>query len=210
MADVTNAPSAARSRRNRKKKSKSKKDDAQKEVQQLRDIEDSKMNSHVKLRNGLQSEGFSTAQIDKAMEKMWNNDLAYDKYDAVLEYLKSGGKEKSSGGVEETKETEDEPQNGNGNTVKPDLVEGNSRTKEEPSKTKPVPKKPSKPAAPTTMATKLDMVAGFEYLSDAIFAMTEWIIKAAKPHEVSDNRVAKKGDVPFLVILIYISSCMKQ
>jgi hypothetical protein len=205
-----NTPSAAR--RRRKKKSQNKKDNAQKEEQRLQGIEDSKMNSNVKLRNGLLSEGFSTAQIDNAMDEMWNNDLAYDEFDAVLKYLKSGGKVKSSG-VEETKEADDEPQNGN--TVKPDsMVEGNSKTKEEPNKTKPVPKKPSKPSAPTTMATKLDMVAGFESLSDAIFAMTEWIIKAAKPHEVSDNNtsrmVANKGDSPFLVILIYICSCMKQ
>jgi hypothetical protein len=204
MTDETNTPSAARRRRNRKKKSKNKIDDAQKEEQRLQQIEDSKMNSHVKLRNGLLSEGFSTAQIDNAMDEMWNNDLAYDEFDAVLKYLKSGGKVKSSG-VEESKEPEDEPHNGN--TVKPDMVKGNSRTKEEPNKTKPVTKKPSKPGAPTTMATKLDMVAGFEYLSDAIFAMTEWIIKAAKPHEVSDNnRMAYKGDLPFLVILIYISA----
>lgn len=34
------------------------------------------------------------------------------------------------------------------------------------------------------MAEKLDVVAGFESLTDAIFALTEWVNKAAKPSEV--------------------------
>ena len=35
-----------------------------------------------------------------------------------------------------------------------------------------------------TMIEKLDMVADFENLNDAVFALTEWVSKAAKPQEV--------------------------
>lgn len=41
-------------------------------------------------------------------------------------------------------------------------------------------------APPITMAEKLDIVAGFENLTDAIFALTQWVNKAAKLEDVSD------------------------
>lgn len=198
MTDVTkNPPSAAKRRRNRKKKSKSKNSDAQKEEQRLQEIEDAKMNSHVKLRNDLLAEGFSAAQIDKAMEEMWNGNLMYDEYDEVLKYLKTGGKIESFGGVEESKEVEDQTQNEG--TIAPDVDKGNSTTKDSSTGVKPVTKDLPSPAVPSTMAAKLDMVAGFEHLSDAIFAMTEWIIKVAKPQEVRNNRIAHEhwSELPF-------------
>eukprot|EP00751_Fragilariopsis_kerguelensis_P034390 CAMPEP_0170968950 /NCGR_PEP_ID=MMETSP0735-20130129/43647_1 /TAXON_ID=186038 /ORGANISM="Fragilariopsis kerguelensis, Strain L26-C5" /LENGTH=837 /DNA_ID=CAMNT_0011388245 /DNA_START=32 /DNA_END=2547 /DNA_ORIENTATION=+ len=46
--------------------------------------------------------------------------------------------------------------------------------------------------SPTTMTAKLDMVAGFENLTDAIFALTQWVNKAAKLEEIEDLCRAEK------------------
>jgi hypothetical protein len=53
---------------------------------------------------------------------------------------------------------------------------------------------------PTSMASKLDMVAGFENLTDAIFALTQWVNKAAKPEEIEDLcRAEKTSALPTVV-----------
>lgn len=47
-------------------------------------------------------------------------------------------------------------------------------------------------APPATMAEKLDIVAGFENLTDAIFALTQWVNKAAKLEDVEELCMAEK------------------
>ena len=97
MAENTNndAPPPKR-KRNRKKKSKAKKEGGEssnqkKKAQQQETNAQSKMNPHAVLRNDLLSQGFSSDEVDKAMEEMWDLGLQYDEFDAVLKYLKTGG-----------------------------------------------------------------------------------------------------------------------
>jgi hypothetical protein len=47
-------------------------------------------------------------------------------------------------------------------------------------------KKAAAPKSPPTLKTKLDIVANDENLTDAIVALTEWIVKAATPLEVKE------------------------
>ena len=179
---------AAKRRRNRKKKNKNKNEDTAKEEERLRLLEESKMNPHARLRHDLLSRGFDVSEIDTAMEEMWNNNLPYDEFNAVLKYLETGGNEKTDTKEAATEKIED-PENvsNNDDNSKSNGV-GNSSVQEslreeEKLESKEIPK----PFVPLTMTSKLDMVAGYENLSDAIFALTEWVMKAAKPNEVSEE-----------------------
>lgn len=141
------------------------------------------MNPHAILRDRLMAAGFSARQIDRATEEMWDKGLAYDEFDAVLKYLK--------GESDETKEEKKEkplPSTSNPKAIvtteKPvDNGSGTEETKDpETLEVKP----PVKSGPPMTMEQKLETVAGFENLTDATFALTEWINKAAKPRDVSE------------------------
>ena len=195
---ANNGNSAAKKRRNRKKKAKGKKSESQKEEERQKELEFSKMNNHAKLRSDLIAQGFTAQQIDNAMDEMWNQNMPYDEYEQVYKYLKEGGKktppapaatptkkaavqkiteadddDDDDGGVEETKEAE-----------VADLTPSQVVTKAASPKRQ-VATSPKRQGNLNSMAARLDLVAGFDSLPDAIFAMTEWIIKAAKPHEVS-------------------------
>ena len=113
------------------------------------------------------------------MEEMWNKKLAYDEFDAVLLYMKTGGKTIESISPVEITET------GNKQRTNGIHVVGTSTMKAQKVEATSIQQQLEQSAASMTMASKLEMVATFENLSDAIFAMTEWIIKAAKPHEVN-------------------------
>eukprot|EP00980_Cylindrotheca_fusiformis_P007065 scaffold1482_cov120-Cylindrotheca_fusiformis.AAC.7 len=221
------AAAAAKRRRNRKKKPKKKKDTSSKNSEEqeklrLKEIEDSKMNSNVKLRNDIVSkEGYTTTQVDKAMEEMWNQNLAYDEYDQVLHYLKTGGQHHHhpakaaetapvavpSRSVEETKEIEVEDA---APVVSDRNVDDEPMTAKEKMKNESVVAESLPTTVPKSMAAKLDMVAGFESLSDAIFAMTEWINTAAKPNELEDLCAAVKTSALPTVIERAISECNDQ
>lgn len=186
--------SAAKRRRNRKKKNKNKKSESQKEEERQKELEFSKMNNHAKLRNDLIADGFSGQQIDAAMDEMWNQNMPYDEYEQVYKYLKEGKKRPPEASAEPTKTA------GIQNIIEDDDDDGVEESKEEefveltpsqvvtktsaPITTSPRRNTPAKSNL-NSMAARLDLVAGFENLADAIFAMTEWIIKAAKPTEVS-------------------------
>lgn len=190
--------SSARRRRNRKKKAKHNTADSQKEEQRQKELEFSKMNNHAKLRFDLIQQGFSAEQIDKAMDEMWNQNMSYDEYDHVYNYLKAGKKkpeqpkstttkitEAGDGGVEETKEVEVAD-------LTPSQVNINNNS--DKNKKKSVSPKRGKTSL-NSMAARLDLVAGFDNLADAIFAMTEWVIKAAKPNEVSIIQISGFSDI---------------
>jgi hypothetical protein len=170
---------ATKRHRKRKTKAQRKHNAAKKEEERQRSIEDAKMNSHSRLRNALVVEGFTLNQIDNAMEEMWNNKLAYDEFDAVLLYMKTGGKTIESISPVEITET------GNKQRTNGIHVVGTSTMKAQKVEATSIQQQLEQSTASMTMASKLEMVATFENLSDAIFAMTEWIIKAAKPHEVN-------------------------
>ena len=166
-------------KRNRKKKSKGGDNNTVPAKNEVKPEEPDKMNPHAILRNKLQKEGFTSDEIDKAMEEMWDKNLAYDEFEAVLKYLKTGGKDdendKEDKKSEEKESTKTKPQQ----TNKEESVE---ETKEEVEASESV---AAKPPPPMTMTARLDMVAGFDNMTDAIFALTEWVNKAAKPNEVS-------------------------
>jgi len=151
---------ATKKTRNRKKKPKKEKSETSSSVPTA-----VPMNPHTILRNRLVDSGFTMSEVDKAMEEMWDKSLAYDEFDAVLAYLKG----------ETTKATEtDEASHDEKGTV---ASEAETEDKEE--------SETSTPAPVMTLEERLDSVASFEPLTDAVFALTEWIDKAAKPRDVS-------------------------
>jgi len=179
------------------------------------------------LRNQLiERDRYEPTRIDKAMGEMWDKGLPYDEYNAVLNYLQNGGSisdVNTNVGVEvdadikevNTKVTEPESfspsqqsdsdgndkDNNNGDVIifknnneknieEYNVDEHDEEEEEEFPQTKP----------PTTMTAKLDMVAGFENLTDAIFALTQWVNKAAKPEEIEDLcRAEKTSALPTIV-----------
>lgn len=154
------------------------------------------MNPHAVLRNDINSQGYSFDEIDKAMEEMWDKGLSYDEVDAVLKYLKTGGggatgTEADSGGgggggtADEYDEKEEDDEMGTRATDdSTKYSEGENDGVEEEKSCGGEQDNATKPA-PMTMIQKLDMVADFENMTDAVFALTEWVNKAAKPKDVS-------------------------
>ena len=145
------------------------------------------MNPHSVLRNRLVAEGFSVAQVDQAMEEMWDKNLVYDDFQTVLAYLnseKAGLNDDESKGTTtggEASEKKDELDSKT--SVGPASVKKAEQDTVEPTALE---KAKSIKAAPTmTLEQRLETVSNFENLTDAIFALTEWINKAAKPREVS-------------------------
>lgn len=137
------------------------------------------MNPHAILRNSLVAAGFSGADVDRAMNEMWDKGLPYDEFDAVVKYLK-GEKEETK---EEQSKGADKPET-NDTAVTPPAKNGSA--KDPPRENVPTEDKPPvKSAPPMTMEQKLETVANFENLTDATFALTEWISKVAKPRDVS-------------------------
>lgn len=185
-------------KRNRKKKSKGQTDDAKstgssaddsshQPVQQKTQAPSgtttapSNMNPHVILRNRLMADGFSARQIDRAMEEMWDKNLEYDEYEAVLKYLKG----------EKGDSNKDEPKQGGGKSsgaVPSEPKKEKAVPKAvEPEDTTPAPTRNLKTSPPASLEQRLETVAGFENMTDAIFALTEWVSKAAKPRDVSNQ-----------------------
>jgi hypothetical protein len=181
------AVEGTKKKRNRKKKTKT---GAAKEEKVLPVVKEPQnaLNPTMLLRNKLvEKGGFNQGQIDKAMEEMWDRQLPYDEYESVLKYLKSGAsafaqvqaqvqaapsqtpkaaavKEAAAPELEsEVEEEEDSP------VEEPEEVEESTTSDQQPQ---------------MSMASKLDMVAGFENFTDGAFALTEWVSKVAKPHEV--------------------------
>ncbi len=191
LTNEANGDAKKKKKRSRKKKAKkggddrsttSSNDDRQPVEQAPQVPTTAAMNPHAILRDRLMAAGFSVHQIDRAMEEMWDKNLAYDEFDAVLKYLKREKDEKK----EEHKEEAIRPSSNEKDEVKsitPVVVgSGKEETKEiEETEDKPT----MKSAPPMTMEQKLETVAGFENLTDATFALTEWINKAAKPRDVS-------------------------
>jgi hypothetical protein len=142
------------------------------------------MNPHAILRDRIMTEGFSARRVDRAMEEMWDKNLAYDEFEAVLKYLKGETEEKKEAAKGKTDKIFSTPKE----TVETDTSAGGGaeESKEPEPEKPPVPKSNLKTAPPMTMEQKLEMVANFENMTDAIFALTEWISKAAKPRDVSE------------------------
>jgi hypothetical protein len=193
MAPEPNGSKAAvegtKKKRNRKKKTKTgPKEEKAPVVKEPQNA----LNPAILLRNKLiANEGFSQVQIDKAMEEMWDEQLPYDEYESVFKYLKSGAKafaqaqavpllkeaptKVKAALVKEMAAPTPEPEYEDGDEEDSGVEE--SKEIEESTTS-------SDAQSQISMASKLDMVAGFENLTDGAFALTEWVAKVAKPHEV--------------------------
>lgn len=178
----------------------------------------SALNPHEKLRIAVQQKGYSSEDIDTALEEMWNLGLQYDELNAVLNFLdlkkaqKEADMEKDIAAKEATALVEPDSVSGiadpnENNLVEEQSAENTSQT--EQATTVPAPVKEDLTAAsasasaqdtmseasnvnseapsetqPISLSSKLAVVANFEVLYDAVFALAEWITKAAKSHEV--------------------------
>lgn len=185
-ASSGDAPKRKRNR-NRKKKTNGVGGERQQRQQQAKEGGEqprqqgsSSLNPHLVLRNDLMAQGFSGEDVDKAMDEMWNKELPYDEYESVLKYLKLGEKAfaKTNAGATSRDKTAtsstaaaEKGPNGMGGGVE----ESKDDSHEDAVQAR---------APSMSMAQKLDMVAGNENFVDAAFALTEWVNKAAKPHEV--------------------------
>lgn len=180
----------------------------QEQLQQQQQPQDP-LNPHAKLRHDLLSLGYSVEEIDNGMEEMWNHGMQYDELEAVTSFLEdkrelwanevnvqasvdaddaivSTEEEKESAAVSEVRKEEDlsacapnaeEEKLGN----QPDETPEDEEVTEDPddeTETEVVPA--------MDLISKLEVVADFENLQDALFAISEWVNKAAKPDELLD------------------------
>jgi hypothetical protein len=161
-------------------------------------LQSSSWNHHGQIRANVVAKGFSGEEVDTALEEMWNKQLAYDEYDAVLQYLEKsrarGGQGQNDGPkrkVEDTMASTSPARWGGGPEDKgQEAVPDGDDAEDTGNKwniAQNVQTTVENPLELTTMGSKLDAVAGFENLTDAAFALTEWVIKAAKPCEVSSK-----------------------
>ena len=144
------------------------------------------MNPHSVLRNRLVGEGFSVSQVDQAMEEMWDKNLVYDDFQTVLAYLKgekNGSQDEESKGTNGREEATGKKDKIEDKSAGPTIVKKAKQDTLEPMAAEK--DKPIKAVPPMSLEQRLDTVSNFENLTDAIFALTEWISKAAKPRDVS-------------------------
>ncbi len=177
----------------------------------------------------IEKDGYEAAQIDQAMEEMWERGMQFDEYESVVCYLQSGytqmlceaatASTTSTSGLSISMTTEEEEvdlasqshnetfsleesiekDEGVATTVAsnggiPTVIEDKDceREKDHEEEAKDQQQQATEeeyieePTRPT-MATKLDTVASFENLTDAIFALTQWVKKAASDEEVRKN-----------------------
>eukprot|EP00934_Nitzschia_sp_Nitz4_P003189 Nitzschia sp. Nitz4//scaffold82_size85912//69800//73896//NITZ4_005150-RA/size85912-processed-gene-0.126-mRNA-1//-1//CDS//3329558862//3179//frame0 len=175
-----------------------------------------KMNPHARLRHRLFTEAsYSLEEIDQAMEEMWNKNLAYDDFDSVCLYLCEGDPTPVSSEpiMQETSrppptQASYEPWKGHDVVT---TTSNNHRSRGgggvEESKEAPPDELASKPAAQTTMEGRLEMVVSFDNLTDAIFAVTEWVSKAAKPQDLHNVCATTHTDALVTIFQRSLTEC---
>jgi len=167
------------------------------------------LNPLDKVRMVLKQRGFSLDEIDNALEEMWNSELVYDDVDAVQNYLilRADSGRASSQSNDNSKEPDLSTQSLESSysesasteateSFKPmDETHGVSEAKSESVEivgdTLDASIKNDRSASVTshsepmdTLSSKLDIVANYENLNDAIMALSEWVCKSATLAEV--------------------------
>jgi len=179
----------------------------------------STLNPHAQLRLRLIDEGIDEPEIDRALEEMWERELPYDDFNAVLSFIhcRNAVKEqtdseqhseqhfppeeetKTASTVESTSTSRDEREHQRiDGVIKNDTNtdETNSATDStgyaypESSKERQIQRKAT--VHPINMSSKLDLVADYENLADAAFALSEWVAKAADREEIHELCMAQK------------------
>jgi len=177
------------------------------------------LNPHAKLRQDLLSLGYSVEEIDPGMEEMWNLGMQYDELEVVVSYLEKKREqwEKEVNLHSESVEEEDKPLI----TEEPEVVEEEETSSYSPNvvddeeeqqqpqgegASDDIPQE-SEPEQTMDLSSRLDVVANFENLQDSLFALSEWVNKAANPSQLLDfcgisiNEVSAKSRSPLATIL---------
>ena len=189
-----------RLKRNKAKKRTQEEEEAPKPQQQKTQ---EALNPHIKLRNDLLSLGYTQNEIDKGMEDMWNLGMKYDELDSVTMFLEDKRHESlvqqdiEEDDVVVVTETNEKDEGGDGgeevtSEKDEDLLsadttnntpEATTSVTEDDVINEDVPASAS-PEPTMDLISKLEVVSDFENLQDALFALSEWVNKAAKSHEV--------------------------
>jgi hypothetical protein len=165
--------------------------------------EGSALNPQLQMRSRLVHDGYSEAEVDSALEEMWEQNLQYDDFAEVLAYLRSRNavkdqsdslhpfppeeETKTASTAESTSTSTNDRQSSNGdvNGMECGETEGaiestlfaNDAERLRLTRQR-------KSTHPLNMFSKLDLVADYENLADAAFAVSEWVAKAADRDEV--------------------------
>eukprot|EP00586_Coscinodiscus_wailesii_P009575 CAMPEP_0172503552 /NCGR_PEP_ID=MMETSP1066-20121228/170362_1 /TAXON_ID=671091 /ORGANISM="Coscinodiscus wailesii, Strain CCMP2513" /LENGTH=874 /DNA_ID=CAMNT_0013279345 /DNA_START=92 /DNA_END=2716 /DNA_ORIENTATION=- len=186
------------------------------------------LNPHMKLRHDLQLRGYGSDEIEHALEEMWDLGLEYDSFDAALVYLEGKKAQREaelaaaadaaaaaevieSVGVVKVDvvavESVEEDVSDAGVVVRVESVEEEGgdvvdEAMEEVGGDADV-EESVDPPPPVDLASKLNVVAQFENLHDGVFALSEWVTKAAKPHEMLELcTIPANSSLPPLYTLI--------
>jgi len=203
----------SKSQKKRLKRNKAKKrtqEEEEPKQQQPKNTQEA-LNPHIKLRNDLLSLGYTQIEIDKGMEEMWNLGMKYDELDSVTMFLEN--KRHVVQDVEEdvvvVENIKDEGDGVIEEVSEKDEVLSADTSNNTPAATTSVAEDDNEDVAASTpeqtmdLISKLEVVSDFENLQDALFALSEWVNKAAKSHElfefcgVSDETTTS----PFATIL---------
>lgn len=163
--------------------------------------EQSTLNPHAQLRQRLVKEGYSEDEVDRSMEEMWERNLHYDDFNEVLSFLRARNADKDQSEAppseEETKtastaESASTATNNDRRHRADDSVDESEKSEgaidiagfvddaHAPGPTR----HRNRGVHPLNMSSKLDLVADYENLADAAFALSEWVAKAADRDEV--------------------------
>mmetsp|Transcript_65212 Transcript_65212/g.132687 ORF Transcript_65212/g.132687 Transcript_65212/m.132687 type:complete len:557 (-) Transcript_65212:804-2474(-) len=175
----------------------------------------------------IETDGFEVTRVDQAMEDMWEKGMPFDEYNAVITYLQNGdycGTIRSGNSVtvaSVSTKTEDETAQSQrsgdltnsdaGDSLHPTEIreetiataatgdveedEDDICEEEEEASTN-----VSSPAPPPTMAEKLDFVANNENLADAVYALTQWVQRAAEEEDIH-NLVRAEETVALVTVV---------
>mmetsp|Transcript_21229 Transcript_21229/g.24220 ORF Transcript_21229/g.24220 Transcript_21229/m.24220 type:complete len:843 (+) Transcript_21229:80-2608(+) len=165
---------------------------------------ENRLNPHMKLRIRLIKEGFTELEIDKALEEMWEKELRYDDYNKVVSYINSCAaikgqsdserryppeeETKTASTAESTSTSTDQQLNCHRNIEchESDLKVESVQNSEQ------VIRRRQSAQNCLNISCKLDLVADYENLADAAFALSEWISKAADRDQIYEICVGTK------------------
>jgi len=164
------------------------------------------LNPHAQLRLRLVDQGYNEAEVDRAMEEMWERDLPYDDYNEVLSFIRARNALKDSHvqhyPPEEETKTASTAESTSTSTPSTSTADDRQRTDgsaDEGDETEDaidlegfvddadafhLTRQRKSGVHPLNMSSKLDLVADYENLADAAFALSEWVAKAADRDEV--------------------------
>lgn len=165
-------------------------------------LEESRLNPHAKLRIQLIKEGICEKEIDSALEAMWERELPYDDFTAVMNFIhgRNAVKEQSDSirtakqyPPEEETKTTSTAESTSTSTNEREIGNGDIQTiaKSEQTvnqtrflKSENILEQRKSALYPLNISSKLDLVADYENLADAAFALSEWVAKAADRDQV--------------------------